>query len=173
MGFTMTPQEATTLLDYHYWALEKVLSAVDGLSDEQYTRDLASSFKSVKDTLVHTYSAEWIWHCRWAGQSPSSLLDPATFSDRPSLKQTWADHEAKMRALVGGLDQSGLDRLHQYRLMNGDPGETVFWQMLQHVVNHASYHRGQVTTMLRQLGAAAPLSQDLIRYYRENPSPNP
>jgi uncharacterized damage-inducible protein DinB len=169
----MTPQEAGTLLDYHYWALEKVWNAVDGLSDEQYTRDLGSSFKSVKDTLVHTYSAEWIWHCRWTGQSPSSLLDPRTFSDRPSLRQTWADHEAKMRTLVGGLDQSGLDRLHQYRLMNGDPGETVFWQMLQHVVNprvvspRSDHHDGSPAR------STAPASQDLIRYYRENPSPNP
>ncbi len=165
----MTPREAAALLDYHYWALDRVLKAVDELSDEQYTRDLGSSFKSVKDTLVHTYSAEWVWHCRWTGQSPSSLLDPATFPDRLSLKHTWADHETKMRALVGGLDQAGLDRVHQYRLMNGDPGETAFWQMLQHVVNHASYHRGQVTTMLRQLGVAQPPSQDLIRYYREKP----
>ena len=52
------------------------------------------------------------------------------------------------------------------------PGETVFWHMLQHVVNHASYHRGQITTMLRQLGACPP-PQDLIRYYRERPIPNP
>ena len=44
---------------------------------------------------------------------------------------------------------------------------SVFWEMLQHVVNHASYHRGQVTTMLRQLGAEPPPSQDLIAFYRE------
>ena len=166
----MTSQEAVTLLDYHYWALDRVLNAVNGLSEDQYTRDLGNSFKSIKDTLVHTYSAEWIWHCRWTGQSPSGLLDPTAFPDLPILQQTWAAHETKMRALIGGLDQTGLDRVHQYRLMNGDPGETVFWQMLQHVVNHASYHRGQVTTMLRQLGAPAPASQDMIRYYRERPA---
>lgn len=170
----MTSSEAVTLLDYHYWALDRVLKAVDGLTEDQYTRDLGNSFKSIKDTLVHTYSAEWIWHCRWTGQSPSGLLDPAAFPDLLSLKQTWTGHEAKMRALIGRLDQTGLDRVHQYRLMNGDPGETIFWQMLQHVVNHASYHRGQVTTMLRQLGAPAPASQDMIRYYRERPPiPNP
>jgi uncharacterized damage-inducible protein DinB len=169
----MTPHEATTLLDYHYWALQRVLQAVDALSDDQYRRDLGNSFTSIRDTLVHAYSAEWIWHCRWTGMSPSGMIDPASHSDRLSLRQAWSEHEAKMRTVVGGLDQSALDRVHQYRLMNGDPGETVFWQMLQHVVNHASYHRGQVTTMLRQLGASPPASQDLIRFYRERSSPNP
>ena len=169
----MTPREATTLLDYHYWALDRVLKAVADLSEEQYTRDLGNSFKSIRDTLVHTYSAEWIWYCRWTGTSPSGMIDSARYPGRQSLGQAWAEHEAKMRALIEELDQSALDRVHQYRLMNGDPGETVFWQMLQHVVNHASYHRGQVTTMLRQLGVAAPPSQDLIRYYRERPASNP
>jgi uncharacterized damage-inducible protein DinB len=54
-----------------------------------------------------------------------------------------------------------------YQLFNGAAGRSVFWHMLQHVVNHASYHRGQVTTMLRQLGAAPPKSTDLITFYRE------
>jgi uncharacterized damage-inducible protein DinB len=51
--------------------------------------------------------------------------------------------------------------------MSGEDARSVFSHMLQHLVNHATYHRGQVTTMLRQLGAPAPKSQDLIRYYRE------
>jgi uncharacterized damage-inducible protein DinB len=163
----VTPSEAKTLVDYHYWALDRVLAAVEGLSEEQYTRDLGNSFRSVRDTLVHTYSAEWIWYCRWTGGSPASMLDPAMFRDLANLRQAWTDHQSKLRSLVSSLDQQGLDRMHDYRLMNGDPGRTVFWQMLQHVVNHASYHRGQVTTMLRQLGTGAVPSQDLIRYYRE------
>ena len=58
----------------------------------------------------------------------------------------------------------------RYRTFNGEEMESAFSQMLQHVVNHATYHRGQVTTMLRQLGAPAPKSQDLIRFYRERAS---
>ena len=54
-----------------------------------------------------------------------------------------------------------------YRLLNGQPGRSTFWHMVQHVVNHGTYHRGQVTTMLRQLGAAPPKALDLIAYYRE------
>jgi uncharacterized damage-inducible protein DinB len=47
----------------------------------------------------------------------------------------------------------------------------VLWQMLQHVVNHSTYHRGQVTTMIRQLGAAPPQAMDLIAFYRERGAP--
>ena len=57
--------------------------------------------------------------------------------------------------------------MFKYRAFDGQETESVFCHMLQHVVNHATYHRGQVTTMLRQLGAPAPKPQDLIRFYRE------
>jgi len=67
---------------------------------------------------------------------------------------------------VASRDEAGLSAVIEYRLLNGTPGATPFWQMLQHVVNHASYHRGQVTTLLRQLGATPPESVDLITYYR-------
>ena len=61
----------------------------------------------------------------------------------------------------------------EYRLFTGEPSTSVFWHMLQHVVNHATFHRGQVTTMLRQLGGAPPKSQDLITYYRDRERSNP
>ena len=57
--------------------------------------------------------------------------------------------------------------MFEYRLFTGQVGAQPFWQMLQHVVNHGSYHRGQVTTMLRQLEAAPPRAMDLIAFYRE------
>ena len=163
----MSPQEALTLLDYHYWARDRVLDAIDGLSVEQYTRDLGCSFKSVRDTLVHTYSAEWNWYSRWTGFSPTAMLDPIGLPDRDCVRLAWSEHEEKMRVFVAGLDQQGLDRSVEYKVMNGEATQSVFWHMLQHVVNHATYHRGQITTMLRQLGAPAPEPQDLIRYYRE------
>ncbi len=166
----MNPQDALILLDYHYWARDRVHDAIDALSLEQYTRALGSSFTSVHETVVHTYSAEWNWYLRWTGASPASMLDPKTFPDRWSVRRAWIDQEAKVRGFVGGLDQQGLDRRLDYKLMNGEAAQSVFWHMLQHVVNHATYHRGQITTMIRQLGAPAPEPQDLIRFYRERGS---
>ena len=77
----------------------------------------------------------------------------------------WGELESNVRAVLERMGEQGLDRVIRYTMFNGDPRASVFWQMLQHVVNHASYHRGQVTTMLRQLGAAPPQSMDLITFY--------
>jgi uncharacterized damage-inducible protein DinB len=72
----------------------------------------------------------------------------------------------KLRAFVDGLGDQGIERVFEYKLLSGQAGATPFWQMLQHVVNHASYHRGQVTTMLRQIGAAPAKPMDMIAFYR-------
>ena len=162
----MNPQEVQTLLDYHYWARDRMLDAIELLTADQFTRDLGSSFPSVRDTVVHMFGAERNWYLRWQGASPTQL--PAdTFQDPNAIRGTWREHEQKMRAFVGGLDAQGLERVVPYRRPNGEHTASMMWHILQHVVNHASYHRGQVTTLLRQLGAAPPKSTDLITYYRE------
>jgi uncharacterized damage-inducible protein DinB len=71
-----------------------------------------------------------------------------------------------MRAFLEELGEDGITRVFDFKLLSGQPGSSPFWQMLQHVVNHASYHRGQVTTMLRQIGAAPAKPMDMIAFYR-------
>jgi uncharacterized damage-inducible protein DinB len=164
----MTPQEIQTLVDYHYWATHRLLTVVEPLSPEQFTRDLGNSFRSVRDTLSHLQAAEWVWLSRLQGESPASFPPHERFQDVGAVRAGWAVTEAGWRALVSTLDAAGLDRVHEYRLMNGQPGSTPVSQIIQHVVNHATYHRGQVTTMLRQLGAAPAQSLDMIAFFREN-----
>ena len=163
----MNLADLRVLLDYHYWARDRLLEAVEPLTPDQLTRDLGNSFRSIRDTVAHIYAAEWAWHSRWLGHSPTALLPPDMFPDVAVIRQTWMDLEAKVRALLDSLGEDGINRVIEYKLLNGQPGASVFWHILQHVVNHASYHRGQVTTMLRQLGAAPPKSMDLIAFYRE------
>lgn len=163
----MNLQELHTLLDYHYWARDRLLDAVERLPPEQVTRDLGNSFPSIRDTLVHLYSADWIWCARWEGESPTALLEPSTFADVATIRRAWKEHERRVRSLLERLGEEGIGRTVEYRTTDGKPQAQVFWQMLQHVVNHASYHRGQVTTMIRQLKATPPKSMDLIAFYRE------
>ena len=162
----MNHQDLRTLLEYHYWARDRLLDALDALAPEQFTRDLGSSFKSIRDTVAHTYAAEWAWYMRWQGESPTALLPAADFPDVASIRAAWTAHEAKMRGFVDRLGDAGVDRMIDYTLLNGSPGSSPIWQMLQHLVNHASYHRGQVTTMLRQLGATPAKPMDMIAFYR-------
>ena len=163
----MTPHELHTLIDYHYWATERMLAAVAPLSPEQFVRDLGNSFSSVRDTLSHLQSAEWIWLSRFRGSSPTSALPHERFADVAAVQSAWAETEAGLRAFAAGLDQAGLERVLEYRMLSGQEAATPIAHLVQHVVNHGTYHRGQVTTMLRQLGAAAPRSLDLITFYRE------
>jgi uncharacterized damage-inducible protein DinB len=163
----MTLDDLRHLLDYHYWALHRVLDAVGTLTDDQYTRDLVSSFRSVRDTLVHTYAAEWAWHSRWHGHSPTTLITSDSLPTLAALRTAWDELEARMQALLAAAEESDVSRRFEYTLLSGLGGTSTFSQMVQHVVNHASYHRGQVTTMLRQLHAAPPRGTDLILFYRE------
>ena len=163
----MNLQELHTLVDYHYWARDRLLDAAERLTPEQFTRDLGNSFPSIRDTLVHIYAAEWIWCSRWQGESPQAMPAPNAFPDVATVRRTWKTHEERMRSVLDGLGEQGVHRTIEYRTTDGQPHAQVFWQMLQHVVNHASYHRGQVTTMIRQLEATPPRSMDLIAFYRE------
>jgi uncharacterized damage-inducible protein DinB len=162
----MNLQDLRTLLDYHYWARDRMFAALEPLEAEQVDRDMGSSFKSIRDTVTHVYAAEWAWYARWQGNSPTKLLTTDTYPDLATLRRAWAEHETKMRAFLEDLGP-GIDRVFQFTLFSGLSGAMPFWQMLQHVVNHASYHRGQVTTMLRQLGAEPPKSLDMVAFYRE------
>jgi len=162
----MNLQDVRTLLDYHYWARDRMFEALEPLTPEQTDRDMGNSFKSIRDTVTHLYAAEWAWYSRWQGTSPTTLLTTDTFADLAAVRAAWVEHERKVRAFVDALDEAGVERVFEFRLFSGQAGAAPFWQMLQHLVNHASYHRGQVTTMLRQIGAQPPKSLDMITFYR-------
>jgi len=167
----MNRTELHTLLDYHYWARDRLLDAAGRLSPEQFTGNLGSSFPSVRDTLVHLYSADWMWCSRWEGESPTAMLSPDGFADIDAIRAAWSEHERRVRSVVDKPGDAGIEQPLTYRTAAGQPQAQVFWQQCQHLVNHGSYHRGQVTTMLRQLGVAPPKSMDLIAFYRERQAP--
>lgn len=163
----MTPQDLQTLIDYHYWALGRTLSAVDPLTPEQFTRDLGNSFKSVRDTLSHLQGSELIWLARLRGESPVGRAPHERFTDMTTVRAAWAESETAFRAIVASLDATAADRVIEYRMLDGQPASGRTSHILQHMVNHGTYHRGQVTTMLRQLGATPPPSLDFITFCRE------
>lgn len=160
----MTPEDVRTLCAYNSWANHRALDASAALSPEQFTRNLGSSFSSVRDTLAHIMLAEWIWLERWLGRSPA--FPPSDFPDLASLRARWRTIETDLDAFVQKLSVADLERIVEYKNTKGHAFSNPLQQMLQHVVNHSTYHRGQVTTLLRQLGAA-PLTTDLIAFYRE------
>jgi len=162
----MSPEEMRALYEYNAWANRRSLSAAAALTPEQFTKPMGNSFSSVRDTLAHIFGAEWIWLERFLGRSPSSLLDAAQYPDIASLGDHWGEFEPRLLNFVRGLTQSDLDRVLEYKTLKFGTYSNPLWQSMQHVVNHGSYHRGQVTTLLRQLGAQ-PMLTDLMHFYRE------
>lgn len=162
----MTPEKMRLLYDYNAWANRRSLDAAASLTTEQFLEPLGSSFGSVRDTLAHICGAEEIWLERFNGRSPSSFLDSSLFNDITSLRAYWSPLEQNLLSFARNLTQSGLDRVMEYKTMKFGVYSNPLWQSMQHLVNHGTYHRGQVTTLLRQLGAQ-PILTDLMHFYRE------
>jgi uncharacterized damage-inducible protein DinB len=162
----MRAEEIRELFAFNAWANHRVLGAVEALSVEQFTKPMGSSFSSVRDTLVHIYGAEWIWLERLHGNSPVGFPEAKDFSDLGSLRAKWAALEAAATAYAEKITQAELDEVMEYKTLSYGPMRNPRRQTMQHVVNHGTYHRGQVVTMLRQLGAKG-ISMDLIAFYRE------
>ena len=163
----MTPEYIRTLIDYNYWARDRILASAEALTPDQLTRNISSSFGSVLDTLLHMHYAEWIWYQRWQGVSPTSGPDSSGLTTVAALRAAWQPLEAGIRTFAGSLDATALARVIEYRSMNGQPGASAYWQTIVHLVHHGGYHRGQVATMLRLVGAAPAKSTDMIVFFRE------
>ncbi|HXJ15932.1 MAG TPA: DinB family protein [Candidatus Polarisedimenticolia bacterium] len=155
-----------TLYDFNSWANRRTLEASAALTPEQFTRDLGSSFRSVRDTLAHIYGAEWVWLERWHNRTPSGLPVAADFPDFESVRRRLTDIDRNLIDYVASLTPQDIQRIVQFKTLAGVEISQPLWQCLQHLANHGSYHRGQVATMLRQLGAK-PTGTDLIGFYRE------
>jgi len=161
----MNLADIRTLYEYNSWANHRTLEACAALNDEQFTRDLGSSFKSVRDTLCHIFGAEWLWLERWHGRSHPGLLPASEYPNFDAVKTAWSRVEHDLLDFIAGITEGDLNRNYEYKTTQGVESVSLGWQMFQHVVNHGSYHRGQIATMLRQLGAK-PLGTDLILFYR-------
>ena len=149
---TMNKQDVQLLYQYNRWANGRMLDAVSGLTAEGFTRSLSSSYPSVRDTLVHILWAEWIWLMRWQRTSPKAIFNPADFPSLSLLQARWAEVERDQTDFTHSVSDESLQTVIAYINTNGEEWKYPLGQMMQHVVNHSTYHRGQVTTMLRQLG---------------------
>ena len=105
---------------YNRWANARMLEAVSNLTPEQFNRDLRNSFSSVRDTLVHMLSAEWIWLERWRGTSPEAMLDPADVSSLDAIGLRWAEVEKKQSEFVQKVSDEGLRRIVSYTNTTGE-----------------------------------------------------
>ena len=151
----ISPEVLRQLYDYNYWARDQQLQACGKLTAEQFTRHLGGSFSSVRDTLVHVAGAEWIWCERWNGRSPRVFPKGEQFPNLAAVQEYWRGVERDVQLFVGSVTETALLQPLTYTNVAGVEWTYPLWQAMFHLVNHGTYHRGQVTTLLRQLGAEA------------------
>ncbi len=144
------------LFEYNYWARDRQLAACAALSDEQFARVVGGSFPSVRDTLVHLMAVEWLWLERWRGNSPRSLLRAADFPALAAVEAHWRTVEREMREYIAALSDAELGQTRTYVSTRGQTWTYPLGQMVMHLLSHQSYHRGQITNLLRQLGVQPP-----------------
>ena len=152
----MNADDARRLYAYTDWANDRILAVSAELSNEQLTRNIESSFSSIRGTLAHIAFAEWLWLQRWTGSSPMEMPPWAIEPALADLTESFRAIASDRRMYLAGLPDDGPDSLLHYRSTKGDPFSMPLRDLLVHCANHSTYHRGQVVTILRQVGATPP-----------------
>ena len=147
----MNIQDVRTLFAYDRWANQRLLAAATRLTPADFTRELGASFGSVRGTLLHILWGERRWLRFW--RDGSLIPDPVLndFSDPASLDVSWSNLERDRQAFVVELTE---EQLAARLTVRGQ--EFTLGELIQHILNHSTYHRGQVVLLLRQLGHTPP-----------------
>lgn len=164
----MTAKDLEGLFEYGYWANRRLFEVVARLTPEEFTQPVAGSYGSIRNTLVHTLSAEAGWLDRCGGPKRGPKLDPATFPTLDSVAQAWRRVEAEMRDFLANLQDDDLDRRVEYSFNPAVINSGTVGELMHHAANHAVHHRGQVALLLRMLGHV-PGDFDILFYYARKP----
>ena len=148
----MSVDRMRRLFAYNQWAWDRVFPQVEQLSAEDYFVDRGSFWGSVHSALVHSMSAEWIWLSRIHGSSPAGMLNAADFPDFATVKARWLPINAEFQTYVGSLTEGDLQRTVTFSNTRGKVGTLILGDLLQHVINHATEHRSQISPVLWTLG---------------------
>ncbi|HEX8992321.1 MAG TPA: DinB family protein [Anaerolineales bacterium] len=150
--------------DYMYWATGRYVAVAEGLTEAQLHQVQGHSWGEIHATLVHMMSSEWVWLQRWHGTSPKAHLDQSEFPTLPALQKRWSQVEAEMRAFVGAQNSASLQRAITYNNFRGETFDVPLWQMLVHIVNHETHHRGELAAMYALMGVSHP-EDEMIQYF--------
>jgi uncharacterized damage-inducible protein DinB len=151
-------------IDYTRWASSRLVAAAGELHPQELIRDFGTADKSVLGSLVHVFAADRVWMGRIKGNPPAKFIDPDRDMHLSVLENEWPPLLDEWTQWLTGLSDARTKIAYQD--LKGNPYETPAWQIVLHVVNHGTHHRGQAQGFLRAMGRV-PKALDLIAYYRE------
>ena len=159
------------IADYNNWADGKVMEWLRQINDEQWERAIVSSFSSIRQTAIHIVSAEKYWVDHWEQAPEPTFLSMEFKGAKAELIEIWNKSSADIKTIVNGFSEEKYSQAISFKYpRDGRTGQMPFWQTVAHVINHSTYHRGQLVTLLRQAGFLNLSSLDMATYFQLNMS---
>ncbi|MGA9116501.1 MAG: DinB family protein [Bacteroidota bacterium] len=162
----MTLGEIKMLHAYNAWADNRLLDALEGLPPGEYNRERGGSFGSIHATLMHLVGAQALWLARWRGEKDARMSEASSAGTPAEARELWQKTGHGIAQWIGLLTDRKLGETFVSTNAKGETFRDTCAGAFQHMVNHSTYHRGQIAVLMRQAGAAPPPT-DLIRFLRE------
>jgi len=169
----MNKKYFTALAQYNYWADQIAIEWLNQINEEQWNLINISSFSSIKHTAIHIASAEKVWIDFWTKVSDPVYLSVGFKGSKDDLIEIWKKSSAGLKDFIETYPEDKYMEQVSFRYPGGGEGHMEFWQTISHIVNHSTYHRGQLVTLLRQAQFTRLSSIDLATYYITNKNTAP
>ena len=163
----MTKQYFAELAEFNVWANNIVLSWLNNINDEQWSKYVESSFNSIGETVLHIVSAESVWLERLNKVESPVWLQSSFKGTKDEIMALWKKTSTGLKKFVAGFNEASMMDKLVFKRLNGDRYEMPHYQVFAHIFNHSTYHRGQLVTMLRQVGYTNVGSTDMLVFYRK------
>ena len=150
---------------YNLWANEKLANIISALDESLYFENVPSSFPNLFETVEHIWQAELVWMQRIQHIAPTKKPEFHT-KDMSALLATLLQVNSDWISFIEGMTEENLVEIVDYNNWQGAQFSTPVWQIVHHVFNHSTFHRGQLITMPRHLGVTSLPSTDYITYTR-------
>jgi uncharacterized damage-inducible protein DinB len=152
---------------YNIWANEQLINVLLKLSEEKLHQPVESSFPSIYKTCLHLWDAESIW---WQRMKLQEQIQVPSLIGNYNMKEI-ADNILQQDKLwadwITNATENQLQHVFAYYSLKKEYFKQPLWQAIHHLFNHSTYHRGQLVTMLRQLGITKLPSTDFVHWVRK------
>jgi uncharacterized damage-inducible protein DinB len=150
--------DVAKLVQYNTWANRRLVEQAIQFSNDQFTKELGGSFPSLRLTFLHLLETDWLWMHRWKGIPLVEIPKDWSTTNARSITAIWTPIQDQMEETAQALPTTPNKEL-VFTTRKGDTYRMPFSDLVMHVTNHGTYHRGQIVNMIRQLGAK-PVSTD-------------
>ena len=161
----MTKDYFKEIAEYNLWANNIVCTWLQQITDEQWNKEVISSFNSIQETVLHIISAERAWLERFKKNPQTVWIQSSFEGTKDDHIKLWKETSEELKNFIDAFDENNLTTNLDFKRLNGEAYSMPYYQLFAHVVNHGTYHRGQLVTMLRQVGFTNVSSTDLSGFY--------